>query len=65
MCIRDRVEEGTLLTYKFEMVPDFWVPPLLGPYLIKRALITGGRKAANRLEVIAIEEAVTQTVSEP
>ena len=62
---REEVEEGTLLTYKFEMVPDFWVPPLLGPYLIKRALITGGRKAANRLEVIAIEEAVTQTVSEP
>lgn len=59
------VDGGTLLTYEFEMVPDFWVPPVVGPYFIKRALKSGGAKAADRIERIAIEEQVTRTASEP
>ena len=58
-------EGGTLLTYEFEMVPDFWVPPVVGPYFIQRALKSGGAKAADRIEVIALEEQTTRTASEP
>ena len=44
---------GTLMIYEFEMVPDFWVPPVLGPYYIKRALRSGGVRAAERIEALA------------
>lgn len=44
---------GTLLIYEFEMVPSFWVPPVIGPYYMKRALRSGGAKAADRIEALA------------
>jgi hypothetical protein len=47
---------GTLLIYEFEMVPDFWVPPLIGPYMIRRALKAGGEDAINRIERIAVAQ---------
>lgn len=43
----------TRLVYEFEMIPDFWVPPVLGPYYIKRALRRGGVRAAQRIEALA------------
>jgi len=46
--------KGTLLKYEFEMVPDFWVPPVIGPFLIMRALRAGGEKAINRIEALAM-----------
>lgn len=45
---------GTLMIYEFQMVPAFWVPPLIGPYYIKRALRSGGIGAVNRIEALAI-----------
>jgi len=47
-------DEGTLLLYEFEMEPDFWVPPVIGPFVIKRALRSGGRNAVNRIEALAL-----------
>ncbi len=44
---------GTLMTYHFDMEPDFFVPPLIGPYFIKRALRSGGVDAINRIEALA------------
>lgn len=44
---------GTLLVYEFEMVPDFWVPPFIGPYFIQRALRAGGERAVERMEALA------------
>ncbi|MFQ5548586.1 MAG: SRPBCC family protein [Woeseia sp.] len=44
---------GTLMIYDFEMEPRFWVPPVIGPYLIKRALKGGGIRAVNRIELLA------------
>lgn len=44
---------GTTMTYEFEMIPDFWVPPVIGPFYIKRALKRGGEKAVNRIEALA------------
>jgi len=46
--------DGTLLVYEFEMVPDFWVPPVVGPFYIKRALKSGGETAADRIEALAL-----------
>lgn len=49
-------EDGTVLVYEFEMVPDFWVPPVIGPYYIMKALKAGGEKAVDRIEALAIAE---------
>ena len=47
---------GTLMIYDFHMIPDFWVPPVIGPFYIKRALKSGGDKAVNRIEALALGE---------
>lgn len=31
-------KDGALLEHKASLEPDFWVPPLIGPFLIKRTL---------------------------
>ena len=49
---------GTQMIYEFEMVPKFWVPPVLGPYYIKRALRIGGEKAVVRIEALARGEEI-------
>ena len=48
-----REGDGTVLTYTFEMEPDFWVPPVIGPFLIKRTLRNDGRDAIDRIEALA------------
>lgn len=48
-----REDEGTLMVYEFEMVPDFWVPPVIGPFYMKRALRSGGDRAVERIEALA------------
>lgn len=45
--------DGTVLTYSFEMEPAFWVPPVIGPYFIKRTLREDGRDALDRIEALA------------
>ena len=44
---------GTLVTYDLEMSPKFWVPPVIGPYFIKRKFKNNGDRAINRIEVLA------------
>lgn len=44
---------GTVVTYDMQMQPKFWVPPGIGPYLIKRKLRNSGNTAIDRIEVIA------------
>ncbi len=44
---------GTIVTYDLQMKPKFWVPPGIGPYLIKRNLKNNGGDAVNRIEKIA------------
>lgn len=45
--------EGTNVVYKLEMEPDFWVPPVIGPWYLKRTLMRGGTDAVQRIERIA------------
>ncbi len=45
--------DGTLIDYVMEFEPDFWVPPLIGPWIIKKRLRSGGAKIINRIEAFA------------
>lgn len=54
---------GTSVLYSLEMQPDFWVPPGIGPYLIKRKLSSDGGDALDRIEAIAREHAAGNAVA--
>ena len=45
--------EGTRLTYHLEVDLGFWIPPVLGPPLIKSLLKSRGNRAALRVEKLA------------
>ena len=45
--------DGTIMIYDFEMEPAFWVPPVIGPYVIQRALRSGAERAVDRIEKLA------------
>jgi hypothetical protein len=44
----------TRLIYEFEMEPAFWVPPVIGPFYIRRALRAGAVRAVDRIEAMAL-----------
>ena len=44
---------GTVVVYHLLMQPKFWVPPGIGPYMIKRKLENDGGDAIDRIEAIA------------
>jgi hypothetical protein len=46
---------GTNMSYKLEMEPDFHVPPIIGPWYLKRTLSKGGIRAVMRIERLARE----------
>ena len=45
--------DGTTVVYDLEFKPKFFVPPVIGPYVIKRKLRTAGTAAIDRIEAIA------------
>ncbi len=47
--------DGTKMTYKIELEPDFFVPPVIGPWYLKRTLSQGGLRAVMRIERLARE----------
>jgi ribosome-associated toxin RatA of RatAB toxin-antitoxin module len=47
---------GTVMNYEFEMIPAFWVPPVIGPFYIQRALRNGAERAVDRIEALAQAE---------
>jgi len=47
--------DGTRVAYHLEMVPDFWVPPIIGPWILQRKLKSGGEHAVERIERLAQE----------
>lgn len=46
-------DDGTIVRYELKMKPDFWIPPVVGPYLMKRKLRNDGGDAISRIEQIA------------
>lgn len=53
---------GTVVIYNLLMEPDFWVPPAIGPYLIKRKFRNNGGDAIDRIEAIAQELSAEQVL---
>jgi uncharacterized protein YndB with AHSA1/START domain len=51
---------GTRLFYRMELVPRFWVPPLIGPPIIRYVLEKGGKEALQNLEDIARQRDLSQ-----
>ena len=45
--------EGTAVSYRVEFEPKFWVPPVIGPWVIRQTLQARGGDAINRIEAIA------------
>jgi len=48
--------EGTRVTYLMEMEPDFWLPPFVGPWFLKRTLMQGAPDAIEQIELLAQQE---------
>ncbi|HHH45123.1 MAG TPA: hypothetical protein ENK49_13380 [Gammaproteobacteria bacterium] len=45
--------DGTRILIRAEVEPDFWIPPLIGPWLIKRKLLSETLETVGRLEQLA------------
>ncbi len=45
--------DGTRVVYHMEMEPDFWLPPFVGPWFLKRTLLHGAPTAVGRIEELA------------
>jgi hypothetical protein len=54
---------GTRLTYRMEMEPDFWLPPFVGPWFLKRTLMQGAPAAIDQIEHLAQQEQRAATAS--
>ena len=49
-------DNGTRVTFHADMKPDFWLPPLLGPWLFKKRLIKDTQAMIERLEELATDD---------
>jgi hypothetical protein len=47
---------GTRVTYSMEMEPNFWLPPFVGPWFLKRTLLRGAPDAIDQIEALAQQE---------
>lgn len=54
---------GTLVTYELDMRLQFWIPPVIGPLIIKAALRYRGIRAARRLEALASGQPVPEDIA--
>jgi hypothetical protein len=54
-------DNGTRVTYKMEMEPNFWLPPFVGPWFLKRTLLKGAPAAIDQIELLAQQEHVAAT----
>ncbi|HMB72517.1 MAG TPA: hypothetical protein VKQ06_03025 [Gammaproteobacteria bacterium] len=54
---------GTRMSYKLIMEPDFFVPPIVGPWILKRILSRGGVNVVARIERIATGEQMPRRVA--
>ncbi|MDH3512752.1 MAG: SRPBCC family protein [Gammaproteobacteria bacterium] len=46
-------DHGTVVIYDLEMKPKFFIPPLIGPIIMKRKLKNNGAQAVDCIEAIA------------
>ena len=46
-------DEQTLINFRADLAPDFWVPPLIGPMILKTMFLEETRQTVNGLETLA------------
>lgn len=46
----EAVEAGTRVIYRAELVPDFWIPPIIGPWAIRRKFRKSADAIGSRIE---------------
>lgn len=46
---------GTEVAFDMSMTPAFWVPPVIGPALVKHRLARDGARAVSRIDALALE----------
>ncbi len=56
------VENGTQVIYRLTMEPAFWVPPAIGPWMIKRKLRKDAGEAIDRIEEVARQVADSDVI---
>jgi hypothetical protein len=49
---------GTIVRYELRAKPGFWIPPVIGPYLMKRKLRNDSGDAMQRIEKLGQQRAV-------
>ncbi len=49
----EAVGDATLLTFTAEFEPDFWIPPLIGPWAVRRKLVQTAELIGMRIEWMA------------
>jgi hypothetical protein len=47
--------DRTLLSYHAKRTPDFWIPPLIGPWIMERIIRTHAETSVERMETLAVE----------
>jgi len=55
--------DGTTVIYRLEFEPGFWVPPLVGPIVIKRMLLKRGAAAVEAIEAMALRRAAARSLT--
>ena len=56
---------GTLIIYHHELELGFWLPPLVGPWAVRRALWWGASDVVQTLENMALQGAYTALIDSP
>jgi len=52
---------GTRVIYRMDMEPDFWLPPFVGPWFLKRTLLQGAPDAIDQIEHLAQQVSLEET----
>jgi len=58
-----REPTGTRVLIRSEVEPDFWIPPIIGPWLIKRKLRSEALETVHNLERVALPAALPHNTS--
>lgn len=48
--------QATLVNFQASMVPDFWLPPFVGPYMLKKQLHKQLRYTANKINTLLVAD---------
>jgi hypothetical protein len=57
--------DSTLIDYSLELEPGFWVPPLIGVWVIKGTMKRSARDTATRIEALALASLAQNAFGEP